>query len=72
MAAARVQRQPLQHLRAPRLLRLYGHVQCLMHVCRIGEGIAVGHRVRTRGINTIGLLWTVNELASYLQWDGLQ
>src|SRR5215510_9482502 len=38
----------------------------------VSEGIAVGHLVRPGRINTLGVLWTVDELAAYLQWDGLQ
>jgi len=38
----------------------------------VSEGIAVGHLVWPGGINTLGVLWTVDEFAAYLQWDGLQ
>src|SRR5215471_15452342 len=58
--------------RAPRRLRLYGYVQCPIHMGSVSEGIAVGNLVWPGGINTLGMLWTVDELAAYLQWDGLQ
>src|SRR5262252_582836 len=38
----------------------------------VSEGIVVGYLVRPGRINTLGVLWTVVELAAYLQWDGLQ
>jgi hypothetical protein len=56
----------------PRLLRLSGHVQCLIHMCGVSEGIAVGYLRRPGGIYPLGVLWTVDELAAYLQWDGSQ
>jgi hypothetical protein len=38
----------------------------------VGESIAVGYLVRPGGIKTLGVLWTMDELAAYLQRDGLQ
>jgi len=41
-------------------------------MCSVGKSIAVGDLVRPGGINTLGVLWTVDERAADLQWDGLQ
>jgi len=38
----------------------------------VSEGIAVGYLRRPGGIYPLGVLWTVDELAAYLQWDGFQ
>jgi hypothetical protein len=58
--------------REPHVGCALSHVQGLLHMCKVGEGIAVGSLVRPGGIKTRGVLWTVDELATYLQRDGLQ
>jgi hypothetical protein len=41
-------------------------------MCGVSEGIAVGYLRWPGGIYPLGVLWTVDELAAYLQWDGFQ
>ena len=50
----------------------YSHVQGLLHLCGVGEGITIGYLIRSRGINALGVLRTMHERTANLQRDRLE